>query len=70
MHLTMSEKIRIILKHKKMTIASLASLLDTSSQNLSNKLARDNFSEKELQKIAEILGGRFEGYFIFDDDEI
>lgn len=69
MYLTMGEKIRILLKRKKMTLAELATAIGTTSQNLSNKLSRDNFSEKELQQIAEAFGGRFEGFFIFDDQE-
>lgn len=69
MSLTMGEKIRILIKRKKITISELARLIDTTNQNLSNKLTRDNFSEKELQQIAEALGCRFEGYFVFGDGE-
>lgn len=69
MALTMGEKIRILIKRKKMTISELANLIETTNQNLSNKLTRDNFSEKELQQIAEALGCRFEGFFIFEDGE-
>jgi len=67
--ISMSEKIRIILKRKKMTVGDLAAKLSTSSQNLSNKLTRNNFSEQELYKIAEALECRFEGYFIFNNNE-
>jgi len=66
---SMSEKIRILIKRKKMTITELASLIGTTNQNLSNKLARDNFSEKELQQIAAALECRFEGFFVFDDGD-
>jgi transcriptional regulator with XRE-family HTH domain len=65
----MGEKIRILLKRKKMTISQLAAAIGTSNQNLSNKLTRDNFSEQELHKIAEAFGCRFEGFFIFENDE-
>lgn len=67
MALTMGEKIRILIKRKKITISELANLIGTTNQNLSNKLTRDNFSEKELQQIAEALGCKFEGFFIFED---
>lgn len=67
MALTMGEKIRILLRRKKITISDLADMVDTSRQNLTNKLSRDNFTEKELQQIAEVLGCKFEGFFIFDD---
>lgn len=69
MTLTMGEKIRIVLRRKKMTITDLAIAIGTSRQNMTNKLNRDNFSEKELQQIAEALDGRFEGYFVFGDGE-
>lgn len=69
MSLSMGEKMRILLKRKKMTIADLAAAIGTSNQNLSNKLSRDNFTEQELRKIAEALGCRFEGFFIFEDGE-
>lgn len=69
MSLSMGEKIRILLKRKKMTISELAEKIGTSNQNLSNKLSRDNFSEQELHQIAGVLGCRFEGFFIFDDNE-
>ncbi|MBU3196000.1 helix-turn-helix domain-containing protein [Clostridium algidicarnis] len=67
MVLTMGEKLRILIKRKKITISELANLIGTTNQNLSNKLTRDNFSEKELQQIAEALGCRFEGYLVFED---
>lgn len=67
MPFTMGEKIRILAKRKKVTISELATLIGTTNQNLSNKLTRDNFSEKELKQIAEVLGCRFEGFFIFED---
>ncbi|MFZ5640978.1 MAG: helix-turn-helix transcriptional regulator [Bacillota bacterium] len=69
MDLTMGEKIRILIKRKKVTISELATLIGTSNQNLSNKLSRDNFSEQELHQIAEVLGCKFEGYFVFEDGE-
>jgi transcriptional regulator with XRE-family HTH domain len=67
--LSMAEKIRIILKRKKMTISELAAAIGTSNQNLSNKLARDNFSEQELHEIAKAFHCHYEGFFIFDDGE-
>lgn len=67
MQLTMGEKIRILIKRKNITISELARLIGTTNQNLSNKLSRDNFSEKELQQIAEALGCKFEGFFVFEN---
>lgn len=38
-----------------MNISTLAEKLGTSRPNMSQKMKRDNFSEKELQDIAEAL---------------
>ena len=44
-----------------MSVTDLSKQLGYTSQNLSAKFRRDNFSEKELQEIAEILDCTFEG---------
>ena len=54
--LTVGEKIKIILKRKNLTLSDLAELIGSSRQNLSNKMSRDNFSEKEIKEIAKALG--------------
>lgn len=54
--LSFAEKIRIMLKRRKMTVAELAARTGQSSQNLSNKLARGNFSEIEMAKLADAIG--------------
>ena len=53
-----------ILKKKKMTQTDLANQLGTTRQNLNNKMARDNFTIKELSEIARVL----ESEIIFRDD--
>lgn len=65
--MSMSEKIRIVLIKRKMTVSGLAEKLNTSSQNLSGKLSRDNFSEKELTEIANALDCTFEANFTLND---
>lgn len=69
MKLSMGEKIRILLRRKNVTIVELSTRLDTTNQNLANKLKRDNFSTKELDEIAEALGCVFEGYFVENDGD-
>lgn len=67
MPLSMSEKIKVLLMRRNMTLAQLAEKTGQSRQNLSNKMTRDNFSEKELLAIAEALGCTFQASFIMDD---
>ena len=67
MNLSMGEKIRIILKRRGMTVAQLADLTEQTRQNLSNKLTRDNFQEKDLEVIAKALNCEYEAYFVMKD---
>ena len=54
--MSMTEKIRIaMVKRGNISGAELARRLGVSSQNLSNKMKRDNFSEQELVEIADAL---------------
>ena len=50
-----------------MTIKELAEKIGTNGNNLSNKLSRDNFSEKELSEIAEALDCDYDGIFTLRD---
>lgn len=63
----MSEKIKILLVKRKMTVTQLAKELGTSSQNLSNKLRQDNFRENELKEIAKALDCSFSITFTLND---
>ena len=63
----MTEKIKILLIKSHMTTVKLAECLGTSQSNISNKFKRDNFSEKELQEIAEATGCKLEINFVLDD---
>jgi len=65
--ITMGDKIKILLSRRNMTITDLAEKMQTSRQNLTNKLTRDNFSEKEIRSISEILNAEFIGEFRLRD---
>ena len=64
MGLTMGEKIKIVLKRRGMTMGDLAEKTGQTRQNLSNKMSRDNFPEKELKEIADALDCDFEAYLV------
>jgi len=63
----MTEKIKILLIKRKMTVKELAEKLGYTSQNLSGKFKRDNFSERELFEIAQALDCTFVARFIMND---
>lgn len=62
--MAMSEKIKIAVIKRKTTISKLAEKLGISQSNLSNKLSRDNFTDKELNKIANALNYDYKASFI------
>lgn len=65
--MTSAEKITVLLRRKKMTNKELAERIGTSAQNLSNKMQRDNFSERELRQIAEALDCTLQIGFVMND---
>lgn len=67
MSLTMSEKIKVVLKRRGMTMGQLAEKTGQTRQNLSNKMTRDNFPEKELKEIADALDCDLESYLVMRD---
>ncbi|WP_053483172.1 helix-turn-helix transcriptional regulator [Lysinibacillus sp. FJAT-14745] len=69
MSLTMGEKIKVLLNRKSMSVQDLAELLGQSRQNINTKLKKDNFSEQDLKKIADVLEVEFEGFFFLKNGD-
>ena len=65
----MSEKIKLVLVKRNMSKAELARQLQCSTSNLYNKLARDNFSEQEMRRIAQVLNCTFEASLVLNDTQ-
>ena len=63
MPFTAGEKIKVILGRRGMTLAELSEKTGQSRPNMSNKMSRDNFSEKELKEFAAALDCTFETVF-------
>ena len=62
-----AKKIKMLLVEKEITITELAQKLGTTQPNISGKMKRDNFSEKELQEIADVCGVEVEINFVLKD---
>ncbi|MBQ3177011.1 MAG: helix-turn-helix transcriptional regulator [Clostridia bacterium] len=67
MPITMGEKIKIILKRRNMTLGQLADKLGVSRQNFSNKMSRDNFTERDIREIADALECTYTATFTMND---
>ena len=62
-------KLRIIMKERGMTLTELAKRLGISLSTLSDKFRRDNFNERDLRKIADVLNCDVEIVFSFRDSD-
>ena len=61
----MVESIRIAcVKRGNISEAELARRVGVTPQNFNNKMKRDNFSERDLQEIADALGLKLEISFV------
>jgi len=66
----MAEKIRILLvKRGNLSEAELARRMGISPQNLSYKMKRDNFAERDLKSIADALECDLEITFVLPNGE-
>ena len=54
--LSYSEQVRVIARRSGLSLADLARQLNTTPQNLNNKLKRDNWTIRDLHTIATAAG--------------
>ena len=62
--MNIEKEIRKILLDEDIEIKELASRLNTSQQNISAKLKRNNFTTKDIEKILDALGYELKIEFI------
>lgn len=67
MSMTVSEKVRLIMSRNKITMGQLAEKTGQTRQNLSNKMTRDNFTEKDIKSMAQALGCAVDIVFTLPD---
>ena len=65
--MTISEKIRLLLRRRKITITALAGKMQISRQYLTIKLKNNDFTVSELQNIASVLDCSFDSVFTMND---
>lgn len=70
MYMSAGEKLRAIMGRQKMSMGEMAEKTGQSRQNFSNKMKRDDFSEKEIQKMANVLGLDINIQFIDKDGSV
>lgn len=68
--MNISEKVRLLCRHRGITMKELALRLGMSPQNFSGKLRRGSFSIRELEAIGEAAGCSFRAEFLLPDGTI
>lgn len=69
MDISVAEKIRLIMGRQKVTMSELAERTGQTRQNLSNKMTRGNFTERDIRDLAKALGCKVDIVFTTDDGE-
>ena len=64
MQLTTTEKIKLIKDRCNLTLGDLADKANTTRQNLNNKFNRNNFCEKEIRELGNVMGYDVEITFV------
>ncbi len=65
--MAMTEKIKILLIKRNLSAVQLAGRLNTTPSNIYNKFKRDNFTENDLEEIADALDCDFNASFKMRD---
>ena len=68
--LNSTEKLRVLMARKNITMAQMAEKTGQSRQNLSNKFARSNFTEKDLREMASVLGCTVNIQFVDEEGNV
>ncbi len=64
-----SELIRVLCVRKNVSLSELARRVNQTPQNFSAKLKRNTITHSELLQIAQVLGVKYEQYFLLEDGE-
>lgn len=68
--MTIEQKIKMALAYKGISQAELARRIGTTPQNFNIKLKRNSLTNKDLELVAEALGGTWRAEFVFDDGTV
>lgn len=67
--MTTSEQIRVLCVRTGVSLSELARRINQTPQNFNAKLKRNTVTQNELNQIAEVLGVKYEQYFVLANGE-
>ena len=62
-----AKKVRMLMANNNLTASKLAEMAGMTQSNLSKKLKSNTFSVNDMNRIAECVGAKFEGFFKLED---
>lgn len=65
--MTIEQKLSMALSYKGISQSELARRINTTPQNLNQKVKRNTLTKEELEQIAQVLGGIWRAEFEFPD---
>lgn len=68
--MTTSEQIRVLCVRTGISLSELARKINQTPQNFNAKLKRNTVTQYELNQIAEVLGVKYEQYFVLSNGEM
>lgn len=68
--MTIEQKLSMALSYKGISQSELARRINTTPQNLNQKVKRNTLTKEELEQIAGVLGGTWRSEFVFDDGTV
>lgn len=68
--MTIEQKLGMALSYKGISQSELARRINTTPQNLNQKVKRNTLTKEELEQIAGVLGGTWRAEFVFDDGTV
>lgn len=64
-----AEQLRVLAAHLNISMAEMARRCGKSPQAFRQKMAREGFTPSELEEIANIVGCRYEHYFVLPNGD-
>lgn len=68
--MTIEQKIKMALAYADISQAELARRIETTPSNLNQKIKRNTLTMEDMEKIAEVLGGKWRAEFIFPNGTV
>ena len=67
--MTVNEQIKILCIRNGISLAELSRKIGITPQSMNGKMKREKFTINDLEKMSDVLGCKFERYFVLQNGE-